>query len=176
MAPRALLILCTLLLLGSAAAAEEESPWLLAPTVSSDPKLGTTVGGVAGYLFRIDPDSDQSLVTTFATYSNTDSFVGGVFGELYWAGNEHQIKAGAVAGEIHNEYDDFLGTGVSFETEDNIHSFFLRYLNHISGHWYGGAKLIVTNYAIGGEGIFDLVLEQIGLTGFDSNGIGLVAE
>lgn len=48
MAPRALLILCTLLLLGSAAAAEEESPWLLAPTVSSDPKLGTTVGGVAG--------------------------------------------------------------------------------------------------------------------------------
>ena len=41
--------------------AEEESPWLLTPTISSDPKLGTTLGFVAGYIpsFPRGPKNDS---------------------------------------------------------------------------------------------------------------------
>ena len=39
----------------------EESPWLLAPTFSSDPKVGTSLGFLAGYLFKIDDESTSSM-------------------------------------------------------------------------------------------------------------------
>ncbi len=40
---------------------EPESPWILAPTVSSDPKLGTSLGLVGGYLYSFDAESTQSM-------------------------------------------------------------------------------------------------------------------
>ncbi len=108
------------------AAQGPESPWLLAPTVSADPKLGTTLGFVAGYIQAFDEKSSPSLVTGFGTYSDTDSYVGGVFGDMYFDANKHKVMAGYVNGKIRNEYDDFLGTGVKFKTEDNVESWFLR--------------------------------------------------
>ena len=33
---------------------EVESPWPLIPTISSDPKLGSTLGAVAGYIKDFD--------------------------------------------------------------------------------------------------------------------------
>jgi len=41
---------------------KDESPWLLVPTLSSNPKLGTTVGVMAGYLHYFDPDSKVSIL------------------------------------------------------------------------------------------------------------------
>ena len=157
-------------------AAETESPWLLTPTLSADPKLGNTLGVVAGYIRKFDPQSSPSLMTAFATYSDTDSFVGGMFGDMYFQADEHKVLVGYVNGKIRNEYDDFLGTGLSVKTEDNIESFFLRYMNRISGDWYFGGQLIISDYVIGADGIFGPILEQIGLTGFQSNGVGLVGE
>ena len=151
-----------------------ESPWLITPTVSSDPKLGTTFGAVAGYLHKFDPESGTSLLNGFATYSDTDSYVGGVFGEMYFDANRHKVIAGFINGRIRNEYDDFLGTGVSAKTEDEMASLFFRYLHRIKGHWYAGGQFISSDYVIGADGIFDSILEQIGLTGFNSNGLGLV--
>ena len=55
-------------------------------------------------------------------------------------------------------------------------SFFFRYQHRLSGDWYVGGQLVMTNYAIGSDGFFDAILDQIGLTGFDSNGVGLVGE
>ena len=49
-----------------------ESPWLVTPTFSVDPKLGSTLGGVAGYIRRLDPDSNPSLLTFFGGYSNNN--------------------------------------------------------------------------------------------------------
>ena len=136
----------------------KESPWLLSPTVSADPKLGTTLGAVAGYIKALDPESTPSLVTSFVTYSDTDSYVGGLFGDLYYDGDKHRVKTGYINGKIRNEYDDFLGTGIRFKTEDNIESFFFRYLHRLRGDWYLGGQLIVSNYLIGADGIFEPIL------------------
>jgi hypothetical protein len=156
--------------------AGDESPWLLTPTVSADPKLGSTVGVVAGYIHAFDAASTPSLVTTFATYSDSDSYVGGLYGDLYFSADKHRMQAGYINGRIRNEYDDFLGTGISARTEDNIESLFLRYLHRLSGDWYLGGQFIMSDYVVGADGIFDKILEQIGLTGFKSNGIGIVLD
>lgn len=155
---------------------EHESPWILTPTVSADPKLGTTVGIVAGYIRAFDPESTPSLVTSFATYSDTDSYVGGLFGDMYFSADKHRVLAGYINGRIRNEYDDFLGTGISARTEDNIESLFVRYLHRLSGDWYLGGQFIMSDYVVGADGIFDTILEQIGLSGFKSNGIGIALD
>lgn len=155
---------------------DENSPWLLTPTISSDPKLGTNIGAVGGYIFRADPESRESVVMAFGTYSDTDSWVIGAFGDLYLSGNQHRVSLGVIDGTIRNEYDDFLGTGVKAETEDDIKAIFGRYLYNIGGAWYLGGQAISSNYAIGADGLLGKVLEQIGLVGFDSNGIGAVLE
>ena len=157
-------------------AVEVESPWLLTPTVSADPKLGTTLGAVAGYIKAFDPKSTPSLMTSFVTYSDTDSYVGGLFGDMYFDANRRRVMAGYVNGKIRNDYDDYLGTGASLKTEDSINSLFLRYLHQIKGNWYLGGQFISSNYAIGADGFFDYILGQVGLTGFDSNGLGLVVD
>ena len=110
------------------------------------------------------------------SYSDTDSFVGGLFGDIYLDADTHRIKTGYINGKIRNEYEDFLGTGQTFKTEDTMESFFFRYLHRIKGDWYLGGQLIISDYVIGADGIYDKILEQIGLTGFQSNGVGLVAE
>ncbi len=156
--------------------AQAESPWLLAPTVSADPKLGTTLGFVAGYIHAFDPQSSPSLITSFGTYSDTDSWVGGVFGDMYFDADTHKVTTGYIKGHIRNEYDDFLGTGKKFRSDDNLESLFFRYLRRIRGDWYLGGQFIASDYVIGADGIFNIILEQIGLTGFKSNGLGLVAE
>ena len=51
---------------------EKESPWLLVPSLSSDPKLGTSVGFMGGYIHQFDPDSTESLFILSTTYSNND--------------------------------------------------------------------------------------------------------
>ncbi len=161
---------------GKAPPAEQESPWLITPTVSADPKLGTTLGGVVGYIHTFDPESTPSLMTAFVTYSDTDSYVGGLFGDMYFQADKHRVMAGYINGKIRNEYDDFLGSGLRVRTEDNIESLFARYLRQVSGDWYVGGQLIMSDYVVGADGIFDKILEQIGLTGFQSNGVGLVVD
>ena len=52
-----------------------ESPWLLVPTLSANPKLGTSVGGMAGYMYYFDPQSKVSLFGTSAQYTSTGSLI-----------------------------------------------------------------------------------------------------
>ncbi len=40
---------------------EKELPWIRVPAVSVDPKLGNSVGVLAGYIFKIDPESTTKL-------------------------------------------------------------------------------------------------------------------
>jgi hypothetical protein len=153
-----------------------ESPWLLTPTISSDPKLGHKIGGLAAYLHQFDAQSNISMFGGFASYSDTDSYTGGFFGDMYWDANRRKIVAGAIGGKIRNEYDDFLGTGLKGKTEDDLKGLFFRYSQLVAPHWYVGGQAVATNYAIGAEGIGSGILDLVGLTGFDSNGLGLVAE
>lgn len=155
---------------------DQESPWLLTPTFSNNPKLGSNIGVVAGYLHRFDPASEPSMFGAFGTYSDTDSHVGGIAADIRLDGNRHKVMAGVVSGRIRNAYDDYLGTGRPAKTEDNLQGAAIRYSYRFADHWYLGAQFISTNYAINAEGLLGDILEQIGLTGFDSTGIGIVLE
>ena len=158
------------------ASPDRESPWLVTPTMSVDPKLGSTLGGVAGYIRKFDPDSNPSLLTFFGGYSNTDSHYAGFAADTYFKANQHKLIFGAMSGEVRNEYDDFLGSGLPADTQDNIGAVGARYLYRVKGGWYGGVQGISTDYVIGAEGLLAGALTQIGLTGLRSNGLGLVAE
>lgn len=162
----------------SVAGAQEdgESPWLLTPTLSSDPKLGTNIGAVAGYLHRFDPGSEKSMVAAFGTYSDTDSRVGGLFADLRWDGGRRRAQGGLFGGRIRNDYDDYLGTGRPARTEDDVSGLGLRYAYRVAGPWFLGGQFVWTDYAINAEGLLGDILEQIGLTGFRSVAVGGVVE
>ena len=153
-----------------------ESPWLLVPTFSSDPKVGTSVGGMGGYLFKLDPGSTSSMAGAMATYSNTDSSIAGVFLRSYWDADGQRLNAAIAGGQIRNDYDDFLGSGLPLSTTDDLSFFFARYLREVRPHWFVGAQGVYTNYLIVGDDFLtEEILKLLGLTGFDSGALGLVA-
>ena len=153
----------------------KQKPWLISPTLSADPKLGANIGGLVAYLKKLDADSTPSMTGLSVSYSDTDSVTGALFSQLYWKGDTRRLSLLAAGAEINNEYDDFLGTGQTLETRDNIHTFGFRYLHQLRpGGWFGGIQGVSTNYAVGADGLLDGMLNQIGLSGFDAAGVGLV--
>lgn len=60
------------------------SPWLFAPILTSNPKLGTSGGALAGYLYRFDEQSPVSTFGVAGVYSDTDSHVAGAFANTYF--------------------------------------------------------------------------------------------
>jgi len=154
-----------------------ESPWLFTPLVSSAPKFGTSIGAMAAYLHAFDEDSPTSTFGLMAQYSNSESLMGGAFGRTYFDHDRQRLIAGTFFGEINNEYSDFQGIGYPVNTTDNIHAIFVRYTYRVTDNWFFGPQIISTDYAITGNDWFSQqVLALVGLTGFDSNGLGLVAE
>jgi len=160
----------------TAESVKKESPWVIAPTISSDPKLGTTAGGIIGYLYKFDEESTESMFLTSANYSSTDSWTAVGIGQMFFDKDNQKLVLGIVSGKVRNDYQDFLGSGISAQTTDNIRVFFSRYSFLVKNNWYVGAQFMMTNYAIGADGMFLDFLQLIGLTGFDSNGLGLVVE
>jgi hypothetical protein len=153
----------------------QESPWLAVPIVSSDPKLGTSGGLMAAYLFRIDPTSSVSMVGAQLLYTTTGSKVGGIFARTNFGEDRHRLTAFFGGGKIKNDYEDFLGTGFPLQTEDQLRALAGRYLYAVRDHWYVGAQATNTNYAIVTDNaLAGEILEKLGLTGFDSVGIGAV--
>jgi hypothetical protein len=159
----------------AAAEAPARSPWLAVPIVSSDPKVGTALGGLAGYLHQFDAKSPVSTFGAIGNYSTTDSYTAGVFTKAFFRGDTHRVTAAVFAGKIRNDYEDFLGSGLPLQTTDDLRMTALRYLRRLSGSWFVGAQAIATNYTIIGESaLADKILDLLGLTGFDSNGVGAV--
>ena len=150
-------------------------PWLITPTLSADPKLGANVGGLIAYLKKLDAESTPSMTGLSVSYSDTDSMTGALFSQLYWKADTRRLSLLAAGAEINNEYDDFLGTGQTVETQDNVHTFGFRYVHRLRpGGWFVGVQGISTNYAVGADVILDGMLNQVGLSGFDAAGLGLV--
>ena len=175
-----ILTFLTIILSSTSIAAENktpvESPWMIVPLLSSDPKLGTSLGVMGGYLHKFDEQSTQSMFALMGTYSSTDSWVSGMFGQMFFDKDKQKLTLGYVGGEIRNDYDDFLGSGISAQTTDNLKAQFIRYSHSVGNHWYLGAQFVSSNYAIGANGDLSDWLALISLTGFDSAGLGLVAE
>lgn len=156
---------------------EAESPWLITPTLSSDPKMGTSVGAMAAYIRKFDENSPSSMIGATASFSDTDSTIYGVFGRGYFSGDSHRVAAGILQGDIENDYEDFLGTGFDALTTDDLNIKFISYTKRALNDWFIGGQLISMNYGIKGrDDATRILLNTIGLTGFNSNGIGLVIE
>lgn len=154
-------------------AAAAPSPWLLVPVFSSSPKLGTAGGGLAAYLHVFDPGSRVSLFGLTYRYTSTHSQVGGVFARASFGADHHRVVGLAVLGNIKNDYDDYLGTGEPLKTEDDLKALVTRYLYRVTGDWFIGGQGTAANYQVlGATAEDDLVLETLGVRGFESAGLG----
>ncbi len=154
---------------------ERSSPWLLVPVVSSDPKLGTSFGGLGAFVHTFDPDSRVSLFGAKAQYTSTSSIVAVVFARTSFGADRHRIVGIAAFGKIKNDYDDYLGTGQPLKTNDDLKSAAGRYLYRTAGDWFLGVQGNAANYQVFGETAEDdLVLETLGVRGFKSAALGAV--
>jgi len=163
--------------LGDSNETKKESPWLLTPLLSSDPKLKTSLGAMGGYLHKFDDASPASMIAVMGTYSSSNSYIGGLFARTYFDRDRQRLLAGIAGGRINNEYNDFLGSGQLVNTTDNIYAGFTRYSHRLFEDWFIGAQLLLANYTItGSDWLSGKILEFIGLEGFKSNGIGLVIQ
>ncbi|MFC1765235.1 hypothetical protein ACFL6U_24580, partial [Planctomycetota bacterium] len=156
---------------------KKDSPWLITPLLSSDPKIATSAGLMAGYIHQFDPNSPPSLFGGMGTYSTTDSYYYGAFAKVHFGQDRHRISAGAFRGRVNNDYSDYLGSGLPAQTTDTLKAFGLRYVTRIHNNWYLGPQFFSTNYAISADdALTGEILDKIGLTGLKSNGLGLLVQ
>jgi len=121
-------------------AGKDRSPWLFLPLFSNAPKLGTSLGAMAGYVHRFDVVSPPSMFGVMGNYSNTESITIAAFSRIYFDQDKQRLLIGAVRGEVNNEYADFLGTGYKVKTKDDIHAIFARYLYRIKTPGLSGLR------------------------------------
>mgnify|MGYP001818281701 CR=1 FL=1 len=146
------------------ASEEKESPWLLTPTISSDPKLGTTLGFMGAYIKKFDKESPASMFGLMGSYSDTDSFFYGAFTRSYFDADKQRITAGLMKGKVNNNYEDFLGSGFPVSTTDDIGIAVFRYFHLYKNHWYLGFQLVSTDYAIlADDALSGEIIDLIGL-------------
>lgn len=154
-----------------------KSPWMAMPTVSSNPKLGTSVGVLGAYVLKFDPKSRTSMVGLTASYTSTQSYIGALFARLSWGEDHHRLIAVGAFGHINNDYQDYLGTGQSLKTTGELRAFSTRYLYRIGGDWFIGPQASLANFQVfGGSPEDDNILEQLGIRGFKNAGVGLAAQ
>jgi hypothetical protein len=161
------------------AAAEQkaqESPWMIVPIFSVNPKLGTSLGALAGYLHYFDEKSQVSMFGVSAQYTSTGSVVAAAFGKTSFDEDHQRLILMLAGGNIKNDYSDFLGTGMPLHSEDELRATGARYLYRVWDDWFVGAQGVYTNYTTFGQSpIDDQILNTLGLTGFTSGGIGAAA-
>jgi len=155
--------------------AERVSPWLALPTLSSDPKLGTSLGAIGAYLHYFDEKSQVSMFGVSAMVTSTDSTLGGVFAKMSFGEDHHRLSAFAGGGVLKNDYQDYLGSGQPLKTTDDLRVLASRYLYRVYNKWFLGVQAARVNYLVSGQSpLDDQILDAIGLTGIQSTGIGAV--
>jgi len=151
------------------------SPWLFVPLVSSNPKLGTSLGGMVGYVHKFDATSEPSLLAVQAQRSNSNSRTLGVGGKAYWNENRDQLQLGIAGGNVSNDYLDFLGTGQEVRSQENLRGYFLRYQHQAWHDWYAGAQALYSNYDVeGSDPASAQILDLAGLAGEVAAGMGII--
>ena len=158
-----------------AEARPRSSPWLLVPLVSSNPKLGTSFGGMGAYLHVFDPGSRVSMFGVNYQYTSTHSTIAAAFARTSFGADHHRIIVVAAFGYIKNDYEDFLGSGQPLKTNDHVKALTGRYLYRLKGDWFIGARGVAADYQVLGESAQDdFVLETLGVEGFESAALGAV--
>ena len=155
----------------------EKSPWLLAPIFQSNPKLGTSVGVLGGYLHYFDEKSRPSIFALMGQYSSTDSIIAGAQARTSWDEDQQRLIAGTVYGYVKNDYSDYLGTGVPLQSNAEVKGVISRYTYRVSGDWFAGVQGLYQDFGISGETQFDdMALDILGVAPYKSGGLGLVGQ
>ena len=120
--------------------------------------------GKPGVALRRDVPVHVHALTDFSAFARTSS-----------GADHHRIVLIAAFGLIKNDYEDYLGTGQPLKTDDDLKAFAARYLFRAKGDWFIGAQGSAANYQVlGATAEDDLVLETLGIRGFESAGLGAV--
>jgi hypothetical protein len=119
-----------------------------------------------------DPDSRVSLFGATNRYTSTHSQVFSALARTSSGADHHRIVVIAAFGLIKNDYDDYLGTGQPLKTDDDLKALAGRYLFRAKGDWFIAAQGSAANYQ-GATAEDDLVLETLGVRGFESAGVGV---
>ena len=155
-------------------AAPQESPWILLPLFSSNPKLGTVVGLGGGLIYHFDETSRASKFTVSAQHSTTDSTMAALSAKTSFGEDRHRLNLIAKGGRIMNDYDDYLGTGLALKSVDEAYSLNGSYIYRVSGNWLVGPQVVFSNYRVVGQTASDdEILEGLGVTGVKSGGVGV---
>ena len=153
---------------------DTESPWIIAPLLSVNPKLGTSLGLMVGYMHYFDEKSQVSTFGLSAQYTSSSSEIAALAANASFGEDHHRILALLAGGLIKNDYNDYLGTGMPLKTEDNLYAFATRYLYRVYGNWFVGPQAVFTNYEIVGDSWLDTqTLDILGVTGFRAGGLGV---
>ena len=140
-----------------------------------NPKLGFSLGAIAGYLHYFDKESQVSMFGVSGQYTSTESTILAAFGKASFDHDHQRLTVFIGGGVIKNDYEDFLGTGQPLKSTDDLRAFATRYLYRVWDDWFIGLQGVYTNYEILGQSALDSeVLNTLGLTGFKSGGIGAV--
>lgn len=155
----------------------EKSPWLLAPVFQGNPKLGASFGAMAGYMHFFDPESRPSIFAVTGQYTSTDSVIAGVIAKTSFGQDHHRTITGLMYGNIKNDYDDFLDTGVPLHNNAELKSFIARYTYRAYENWFVGGQGVYQNFAIAGNTEFDdALMDMLGIAPFKTSGLGLVVQ
>ena len=98
----------------------QEPPYVVAPMVVSNPAFGNGFGGTGIYFYRPDTTDEQSptsAVSLIGLYSDTDSYFGGLFNQMYLQEDRWRILMGLLTGRINHDLDTPLLGNVEFETK-----------------------------------------------------------
>lgn len=156
---------------------QEKSPWILAPVFSSNPKLGTTLGALAGFLHYFDEKSRPSIFAVTGQFTSTESTIAGAFAKASFDEDHQRVLSAMAFGNVKNDYDDYLGTGIPLQNEATLKSFIARYTYRVHGDWFVGGQGIYQNFEIAGDTAFDdQILDVLGVVPFESAGAGLVVQ
>ncbi len=155
----------------------EKSPWLIVPVFQGNPKLGASFGAMAGYMHYFDPQSRPSLFALSGQYTSTDSIIAGLFAKTSFDQDRQRTLTGLMYGNIKNDYDDFLGTGVPLHNNAELKSLIARYSYRVYGDWFVGGQGVYQNFAIAGDTEFDdAIMDTLGIEPFKTAGLGLVLQ
>jgi hypothetical protein len=152
---------------------KKKSPWMVVPLAATSPKMGTSVGGMGAFLHYFDPKSQVSMFGGMYQYSTTHSQDGALFARTSFSADRQRLEGFVGFGYVRNEYEDYMGTGTTLETTDDIRMAAGRYLFRVKGNWFAVAQGAFANYLVSGLTPTDqAILDSLGIIGFDSGGIG----
>jgi hypothetical protein len=113
---------------------------------SLNPKLGASFGVIAAYLHYFDEKSRPSTFGIGGQCTTTESAIATLFARASWVEDNQRLIALPAAGSIRNDYDDYLGTGVPLQTNDELRALVGRHLHHVHG---GGGERWTSTLFVG---------------------------